>query len=497
MPKAVSDILPPLMKVIEFAGKETDVLRLREGRIERGAFNGTRMQRFAGWLVKNFRGKKYREDYFQRKSEDYKAISDRESCALALALEKELSRRAPEPYKLEDAVTVERARELLDQSKANRETFHQLVDEVAAPMLTPPELLSDPTHGATSVVDLAVNNQFLQRDVQVHQLRVEVAAKLESHGVNRSEIERLDRVLDDKAIKVSLFATARDYAIRLYAPKAVKLYTPGEGGKDWLGHAEPDDKQLAGWKGKRSLSSKDSREQLKKMSVTDLAIERMIENETTPIHEALRLKGTARKTHIQQLEKIPQSWARRAIQLYDNNNPLDDHKAEIVEREGRKSDARRNLQKKRRKAQDDLGSRNPFKRMGASKRLRDLEKQLEEIDPHLLVKESTNSTVETSHASSHHSNDPTHHSEMVKKEENKLMERRPIVYSDVAMEKKEAIAKTVEAMTTKYPEFQHDHYKYLMDELREYLDRHLSDRTVTVATRNPAMKKGDGGEDQG
>lgn len=501
MPKSVSDILPSLMQTVALQGEETEILRLRKGKIERGAFKGTRKQRFVGWLVRHFRGTKYKAAYLKRKSEDYKEINDQESYDLALALKKDLSKRSPrayeivmqrdlgervrQPHEIRGQVTVKEAKELLEHSAGDRAKFDQLVQKVVSPILNPPQTASDPTQGATSAVSRAVNQQFLCRDIQVSQLRLEVGKMLRSHDVKETKIERLDRMLDDEAIKVSLFATARDYATRLYAPRT---------GDHWRKHIEPSEEQLTGWQEKRNLSNEQSRALLKKKSATELATELIIKNEAGPLPDGQRLKGTARIKHIQRLRKMPHPWAAEAARLYERDDATDDHKAMIVEREGKENDARRKLQNKRRNAQDNLKSGNPFRRIGANRRLHDLEKQLEESDQHLLVKKFPLSKEEKPHAASNHSNYPNRHSEMVKE---KVMEHHPLVWSDTAMEKDDAIAKTVELMMTKYPSFQESQYEYLMDELRDHLSQYLSDRAVMAIQPQAHTKVEDNDQQQG
>ena len=475
MPKVSSDILPPLMKVVGTAGDENEILRLRKGKIERGAFRGTRTQRFKGWLVKNFRGQKYREAYLKAQAEDFKTINDLESYNLAIALQEDLSKRAPVPYKIEEKVTVKRVKELLEQSAEERKTFHHLVAAVTAPILNHPEALTDPAHGALSVVDLAVNKQFLRRDVQVSQLRKEVAELLKNQGVNNSESERLDQMLNDKALKVNLFVTARDYAIRLYAP----------GNEESTQHAEPDQKQALQWQEKRGLENKENRAQLKKQNVTELATEMMIEAETEPLTDGQRLTGTPRLRHIKKLKRTRKDWATHAAKLYETGTVDDERKAVIIEREGKRFDERSDLQKRRHKAQDRLHSPNPVRRWKARRTLQDVEKQLQEPDPHLLAKESPKAAEEMPQQAVHHSNYPGQHSEMVK---DKKMKHRPITYSSVAMGKEEAIQRTLEHIITKYPSFGQKQYEYLINELKEHLSSYLTSRSVAVSEPQNLLK---------
>ena len=474
MPKGVQgtpDVLPTLMKMVDIAGNENEVLRLRNGKIERGAFKGTKKQRFVGWFVQHFRGRKYKESYFKARAEDFQRINAEESYELALALQKDLSKRSPEPYDTGQEVTVKRAKELIAESKEDRETFQALVQKIVSPMLNKPKTLSDATHGATAVVDMEVTKQFLRRDVQVRQLRREVAQTLKKKGVAKESIEQLDKLLDDKAIKVNLFATARDYAVRLYAPT--------EGNVEWVRSPAVTKANIDEWKEKRALDEKQSHHVLVKTNASDLATKEILEEEKEPLLEGKRLKGSARRTHIQKLKGMPQEWAEEAAKLYDAGDAESERKATIIEREGRKNDERRNLQKKRHYTQDSIKSKNPFRFIGAKRKLQDIEKQLEEVDHQLMYKEHYQAKEEFPLTASHHSNYPPEHVDRVKA---RMMDHRPFAYSDVAMEKDDAIEKTVEMIVSKYPSFGNPEYEYLMDEMRQHLSSHLSDRMVAVAT---------------
>ena len=431
---------------------DEQVLRLHNGKIVAGEFKGTRLQRFFGRLVRLFRlpGNR-KEEYLKARQASFEDISKQEQQALASALGKTISKRTPQPYETTSS-KIKDIRALLKNSQADRNKFDRIVATITDAITHPSAMISDPLDGAKKAADMAVENQQICRVAQMQQLRSDVTEILSQAGIKEATIKQLDDSLDDKTVKLALYNVACDYARRVYSPP-----------KNWSGPEEPatepesspktpSETQDKEWSSKREMTDSFRQNNFKFKSPADMAVDQMLAQGDYHVDPDDIPEGNHKAKKIRQLQKINEPWAKEAIELLKTDSPEDAKKAILLENVNLRSRHHAKLQKEKAKAVDQTQTAYWSRtRLGAMKKVEKLENQGINDNSHFPQEYRDKAAQQIS---------------------------KPLYYDNVELPMDEAIDQTINMLKNAYPSLAHKGNAFREQELRERLQRFLTNRQI-------------------
>ncbi|AMO54347.1 hypothetical protein GZ77_22500 [Endozoicomonas montiporae] len=434
---------------------DDQVLRLRNGKIVVGEFKGTGLQKFKGMLVKLFwPPTSWKKEFLEARQASFEDVSKQEEQAFARALAGAISKRTTKPYTANSSKVVD-IRQLLNESQTDRLRFDRIVANITDALTHPSEMITDPLDGAKQAADLAVENEQLCRVAQMQQLRSDVTEILSRAGVKKATIKQLDAALDDKTVKVALYNVACDYARRVYSPPQEWSESSPDSSHGEQHKAEPrtpSEEQEQAWKNKREMSDADRNNSFKFQSPTDLAVDQMLEQGDYIINPDDIPEGKHVAKKIKQLRKIKETWSEEAIKLLENGSPENIKKAILLEKANLHTKEHAKLQKAKAKAvhqtQTAYWSRT---RLKAVKKVERLEDQGIKDNSHF----------------------PQKYRDLAAKRIS-----RPLYYDNVQLPMEEAIDQTINMLKSAYPSLADKGNAFREEELRERLQRFLTNRQV-------------------
>ena len=167
---------------------EKAVLRLRKGKIKKGAYKGS----ISGRLKYFFSGRILTKAGRSARHKHLKDVTEVESKALAKTLCKDISRRTPVIYKAEQIISAKDVKVLLEASADERAKFDDIVDEFAT-ITTTESTLHTPHEGGKLRLDQYIMNRDIAHHGQMQFLKKEVTAKLRQKSSRRKSRRPLDK----------------------------------------------------------------------------------------------------------------------------------------------------------------------------------------------------------------------------------------------------------------------------------------------------------------
>ena len=233
------------------------------------------------------------------------------------------------------------------------------------------------------------------------------------------------------------------------------LYRPHNPGKDM------EDE----WDFRGTLTDKQRKQLLKKQSPAMIAarqlfpkVDTIITADDIPKTENARFLKIARLKKLDE-EWVGQTWAAEAAALLEDRTEESDKMALLLEHTNRVSEAHRELQKKKIKAVDRLGSYFPHRRWNASVAIGKLETDMG-------MGEGTRSNSFFPHEYRNLASETI---------------SRPLYYDNVQLSMGEAIERTITMLKNTYPTLASKGSVFRVNELREHLQAFLSDRKIEPA----------------
>ena len=469
---------------------EKTILRLRQGKICKGDYRGTKKGRFKHWIAKRFlseAAKAKRQEYLRK-------VTEEESKTLAKALCSDISRRTPVPYEVDRQVTVKDVKAVLETSKEDREKFASNVRQFVSSSATASQLRNNPVDAARKRLDQALMDRSIRHHEQIKQLHreaieilneqkkirksrrkplVEGGAPLELKNIRKLK-KQLSSVVEEKMLSLALFREAEEYALKeqLEESGATPQKTISDERRlelleDFVKSGRPE-------KGARKSVALLAAEHMLQngVEVDDADIPKVGEDVPPKIREK---ELQALKNEVARLRARKTRWAIQVADL------LEQHKfkeARVVEDLARDSQAMRLLSLIRDASADDAWDSFLSKQRKKIKKNKKIKTQshdrkkvrrsgpsLKKIRPQTYLDKirpwgSNHTRVATAHA--------------------KQMIDRPSSYDSNVQSKEAIIEQTLGMMQAKYRELAQDHNAFQLQELRDYLERNIYDRPVTI-----------------
>ena len=483
-----------IQRLVQYTSKltgsdENQVLRLRFGKIQKGAYKGTRAGRFKHWLAKPFLSKKEkakRQNYLQE-------VTETESKALAKALCTDISRRTPVPYEADQKVTVQDVKKILADSKEDRDEFSRTVRQIVSTSATVSQLRKNPMDAARKRLDQALMDKTICHHDQIKQLHREVlelldqqskikksrrkplvdgGAPLELRNVKKLK-KQISSAVEEKMLSLALFREAEEYAMKEQLEK-----------QDTTPQSTVSDsrrQQLL-----KDFVESHKPEEAAHESIALLAARHMLEN-GVEVEEAdipkvdTEEQRTALTNEISRLRSMKRRWAHEVADL------LEQHKfkeARIVEDLTRDAEAMRLLGRIREGFADQVWNKHLKKQREKIKRGKKLktqshgQKKIHRRGPGLQkVRPQTHFDRVRPELRAHTRVATTHAKQMIS---------HPKEYDGNIQSKEAVVEQTLGMLKSKYPELAQDHNAFQIQEIREYLEKNIHDRRV--ATAEPVIR---------
>ena len=224
-----------IQRLEQFTSKLSDsddkqILRLRHGKIRKGAYKGTKKGRFKHWMAKPFISKKKKE-----KRKKYLAdVTRAESEALASALSADISKRTPIPYEVDRQVTVQDVKTVLKASEKDRDEFESTVRKFVSSSATTSQLRRSPMDAARKYLDQTLMDRKIRHHDQIKQLQKQAFEIIDEQkrikksrrqplikGAQPLELKNAKKLkrqiaalVEEKMLSLALFREAEEYAMK-------------------------------------------------------------------------------------------------------------------------------------------------------------------------------------------------------------------------------------------------------------------------------------------
>ena len=478
---------------------ENQILRLRHGKIRKGAYRGTKKGRFKHWMAKPFLSKEAKA----KRKEYLLEVTNTESRVLAKALCADISKRTPVPYEVDRQVTVRDVKIVLEESKEDREEFARTVREFTSSSATTSQLRKNPMDAARKRLEQALMDRSIRHHDQIKQLHkeaVEILTRQKKTKKSRRQpladgepllelknVKKLKKqigsLVEEKMLSLALFREAEEYAMR--EPQPDLEATPQEPISDERRLELLDD-----------FVRSDKAQKAPRKSVALLAAKHMLENgvevreadipnlDSSQPPENLKREQEALANEVKRYRGQREEWAHQVADLLENHQFKE---ARLVEDLARDSEAMRLLGNVREAFADQTWD-NYLKKQRKKikkgkkiqvqshdkKRVRSRGPSLRKIRPQTYLDRirpwrGNHTRVATTHA--------------------KQMISRPTRYDGNVLPKEAIIEQTLGKMQAKYRELSWDSNTYLLRELRDYLEKNIHDRQVAVTEPVIRMKR--------
>lgn len=478
---------------------EKQILRLRHGKIQKGAYRGTRKGRFKHWVAKPFLSQKARE----KRQQYLLTVTDTESRALAKALSSDISKRTPVPYDVDRQVTVQDVKIVLEESRDEREEFSRTVRQFVSSSATPSQLRKNPMDAAEKRLEQALMDRSIRRHDQMKQLHkeaLEILAQqkktkksrrkplaegeplLELKNVRKLK-KQIGALVEEKMLSLAIFQEAEEYAMK---EQLVDLEaTPQK--------TVSDERRLELL---NDFVKSDKAQRAPRKSVAFLAAEHMLANgvevdeadipnlDSNQPPEELKKQQEALANEIERYRDRDQEWAYQVADLLEQNKFKE---ARVVEDLARDSQTMKFLGNVREAFSDgtwDKYLKRQQKKVKKGKKLKvqsDEQKRIRSRGPSLKKIRPQTYLDQIRPWRGNHTRVATTHA--------KQMISRPTGYDGNAQSKEAIIEQTLGMMQAKYRELSWDSNTSLLRELRDYLEKNIYDRTVAVTKPVIRMKR--------
>lgn len=425
--------------------QENDILRLHHGEVKRGQYKGTLRGRFKHFFISLFseERKTQRQNYLENRTKA-------ESIALGEKLCEDISRRTASPYEVTRPISVRDVATLLEASKAEREQFDQVVSEVLDTVTTPSSVQT-PSDAIKDRMQQHLMSRSITNHRQIQLLKEQVESKLQQRAFwrksrrpidprtqkpvsrlkNFKKVRRMAReAIDAKMSTLALLREAEDYAFRQQVTPSARKIERRNQVEGFITAQEP-------------IPSRRQEEILKQIAANTpgavrkplaiIAAEQMVEQGISV--EAADLPQPDQAAIERGLKQPKGSWDYEIARLLQQGNS----KAVVLAEEIRKDQ----LPLKKLKA---------FRKAVSEKNQRDTDRAMPWNTGHTRV-------------ATRHAKDAISYPETV----------------DGNVQGKEGIVQqTLNMLRAKYPELAESHNNGNMETVREFLNRHVVDRTVSA-----------------
>ena len=471
---------------------DKQILRLRHGKILKGAYKGTRKGRFKHWIARPLLSKEAKE----KRIKYLEAVTSAESKALAKELCADISKRTPVPYEVGREVTVNDVKTVLEASQEDREEFSRTVRQFVSSSATASSLRKTPIDAARKRLDQALMDRSIRHHEQIKQLHREVlqilneqkkirksrrkplvegGAPLELNNLRKLKRE-VGALIQEKMLSLALFREAQEYAMKEQVEELET--TPQKTVSDERRQQLLED----------FVESPKPKEAARE-SVALLAARHMLNNgfevDKADIPDLdIPEQKLALDNEIERLRERNTAWADEVAVLLEAGKYKE---ARIVEDLARDSEAMKLLGNVRNVFADNAWDKflnKQRKKVRKGKKLRiqsPNQKRIHRRGPSLRkVRPQTyldrirpwrgdQTRVATAHA--------------------KQMITRPQEYDGNVQGKEGIVEQTLGMLQAKYRELAQDHNAFQLQEIRDYLEKNIHDRRVAVTEPVTRMKR--------
>ena len=473
-----------IQRLEQFTSKLSDsddkqILRLRHGKIRKGAYHGTRSGRFKHWIAKLFLSKEQKE----KRIRYLQAVTSAESVALAKELCADISKRTPIPYRVDREVTVKDVKMILEASGNDRKQFSRTVRQFVSSSATLSTLRDKPVDAARKGLEQSLMNRSIRHHDQMKQLHKEAIQLLEEQKRTKKSRRKplvdggapldltnfktlkkeIDALVQEKMLSLALFREAQEYAMKEQRgePEATpQMPVPEERRhrllKDFVESTKP--------------------EQAPRKSIALLAAEHMLQNGFEVDQADIPTSNSsALNNEISRLRERKTAWANEVANLLEAGKFKE---ARIVEDLTRDSEAMRLLGGLRGAFADtawDKFLKKQRKKIQRGKKLQNQNPQQKKIrrrGPNLRkIRPQTHFDLARPGLGDHTRVATAHAKQMIS---------RPKDYDGNIQDKESIIEQTLAMLQSKYRELSRDHNAFQLQEIRDYLDKIVYDRHVAV-----------------